>query len=244
MEDSLNTNDLLVTKSILKSKNFVDLTPDKLQTGVEFVSKNKIAEEFLQSSHENYQELLGDENPFKNMFILNIEEPFKNPQSFDKISKELSSINGVYEVTYPNQQLNVLLTKIQSITLIILMISSLMLIFIYFQISNYIRIAIHSNRLLIKTMQLLGSTNAFIQKPYLIKSIQLGFIGSITGFTLTNSLLFILQINFPSLSLNAFNVENQILIGSITVFSCLFFCLVSTFIALNKYFNIQQSNIH
>jgi cell division transport system permease protein len=168
MEDSLNTNDLLATKSILKSKDFVDLTSNKLQTGVEFVSKNKIAEDFLKSSHENFQELLGEENPFKNMFILNIVESFKNPQAFYKISKDLSSIKGVYEVTYPNNQINVLLSKIQSITLIILIISSLMLIFIYFQISNYIRIAIYSNRTLIKTMQLLGSTNAFIQKKAVI----------------------------------------------------------------------------
>jgi cell division transport system permease protein len=244
MEDSLNTDDLLATKSILKSKKFVDLNSNNLQLGVEFVSKNKIAEDFLKSSHENYQELLGDENPFKNMFILNIADSYKNTQSFNKISKDLSKINGVYEVTYPNKQLNFLISKIESFTFIILIISMIMLVFIYFQISNYIRIAIYSNRTLIKTMQLLGSTNAFIQKPYLIKSIQLGLIGSTIGFIITNALFYLLQINFPSLSVDLFNLENQILIWGITASSCLFFCLISTLISLSKYFNIQQSNIH
>jgi cell division transport system permease protein len=243
MEDSLTTDDLLKTKFLLKNKKFIEVNPVN-QMGIEFVSKNKIAEDFLKSSHENYQDLLGEENPFKNMFVLNISEEFKNKTSFEKISQELTKLEGVYEVTYPNSYLNVLITKIESISYVVLVISILLVIFIYIQISNYIRIAIHSNRTLIKTMQLLGSTNSFIQKPYIFQSIQLGLIGSILGYTFTNGLFYLIQFNFPTLIVNLFELNNQLLLLGISTVTCLFFCLTSTIISLNKYLNIQLSNLH
>lgn len=243
MDDSLSTNDLLETKMLLKSKNYIDFT-NKNSSGVEFVSKNKIAEDFLKSSHENYQDLLGDENPFKNLFILDISDDFKNTESFVKISKELSNLSGVFEVTYPTTYLNLLISKIKSVTYITLFISILIILFIYFQISNYIKLAIHANRVLIKTMQLLGSTNGFIQKPYLFKSLQLGLLGSILGYGLANLTFFIIQYNFPSFQIDFFNVENQLVILGVTSFTCLFFCFLSTIISLNKYLSIQQSNLH
>ncbi|MHA8066227.1 cell division protein FtsX [Aquirufa sp. ROCK2-A2] len=243
MEDSLSTTDLLKTKMALKSKNYIDFQSGN-SSGIEFVSKNKIAEDFLKSSHENYQELLGDENPFKNMFILSISEPFKNTKSFQQISKEISSINGVYEVTFPNNYLDMLMEKIKSISYIILVLGLLLIIFIYVQISNYIRIAIHANRVLIKTMQLLGSTNTFIQKPYLFNALKLGILGSVFGYIFTNILFYGIQYYFPSLTMDLFNLKNQLYLIGISSISCLFFCFISTFIALNKYFNIQQSNIH
>ena len=243
MDDSLSTNDLLKTKIFLNSKKYIDFSNDNTH-GIEFVSKNKIAEDFLKSSHENYQDLLGEENPFKNLFILAISEEYKNAKAFLAISKELSSINGVYEVTYPTNYLNLLITKIKSITFITIFTSLLLILFIYFQISNYIKLAIHANRVLIKTMQLLGSTNSFIQRPYLYKSLQLGLLGSILGYGFANFIFFIIYYNFPSIQIDFFKVENQLPILLITGFSCLFFCFVSTVLSLNKYLSIQQSNLH
>ncbi len=243
MEDSLSTNDLLQTKMLLKGKKFIDFREGKA-SGVEFVSKNKIAEDFLKSSHENYQDLLGDENPFKNMFILDITDEFKNAESFLKISKDLSSLNGVYEVTYPTTYLSVFISKIKSITYITIFISFLIILFIYFQISNYIKLAIHANRELIKTMQLLGSTHAFIKKPYIFKSLQLGLLGSILGYGIANFLFFLVNYNFPSVQFDFFNLDNQLIILITTTFTCLLFCLLSTYVSLNKYLNIQQSNLH
>lgn len=243
MEDSLGTNELLQTKMLLKSKKYVDFG-NKENPGVEFVSKNKIAEDFLTSSHENYQDLLGDENPFKNMFILDITEEFKNSDSFLRISKDLSTLNGVYEVTYPTSYLNLLIDKIKSITYIIVIVSFLLILFIYFQISNYIKLAIHANRVLIKTMQLLGSTNSFIQKPYILKSLQLGLLGSIIGYGLSNLLFFLIKNNFPSFQFDFYNIDNQLIIVGVTSLTCLLFCFLSTIISLNKYLSIQQSNLH
>ena len=243
MEDSLGTNELLQTKMLLKSKKYVDFG-NKENPGVEFVSKNKIAEDFLTSSHENYQDLLGDENPFKNMFILDITEEFKNSDSFLRISKDLSKLNGVYEVTYPTSYLNLLIDKIKSITYIIVIVSFLLILFIYFQISNYIKLAIHANRVLIKTMQLLGSTNSFIQKPYILKSLQLGLLGSIIGYGLSNLLFFLIKNNFPSFQFDFYNIDNQLIIVGVTSLTCLLFCFLSTIISLNKYLSIQQSNLH
>jgi cell division transport system permease protein len=81
-------------------------------------------------------------------------------------------------------------------------------LFIYLQLANSIRLHIHGNRVLIKTMQLLGSTNGFIQKPYLINAILVGFLGGFIGFVLADGAFTIFLL--PSLKLNRCFLIKQI----------------------------------
>ena len=163
LSDSLETTDLATTIAYFKSRPYInqkDLKPE-----LEFKSKAQIASDFLKSSQEDYQTLLGEENPFKNCLILGIREEFKNEASFKKIVSEIQTRPNVYEVTYPNTFLGSLLGKIEAVGYVGILLIVLLILFVYIQLANNIRLHIHGNRVLIKSMQLLGSTNGFIQKP-------------------------------------------------------------------------------
>ena len=67
LSDSLQTTDLASTINYFKSRPY--LAQKDLKPELEFKSKSQIATEFLKSSQEDYQTLLGDENPFKNCLI-------------------------------------------------------------------------------------------------------------------------------------------------------------------------------
>jgi cell division transport system permease protein len=41
-----------------------------------------------------------------------------------------------------------------------------------------LRLSIHSNRFIIKTMQMVGATKSFIRKPFVMRSIKLGMLGA------------------------------------------------------------------
>jgi cell division transport system permease protein len=241
LSDSLQTADLASTITYFKSRPYLGVK--ELKPELEFKSKAAIASEFLTSSQEDYKSLLGEENPFKNCLILGIKDEFKNEASFKKIVSEIQARPEVYEVTYPNTFLGSLLGKIQAVGYVGLLLISLLTLFIYLQLANSIRLHIHGNRVLIKTMQLLGSTNGFIQKPYLLNALLVGFLGGFIGFVLADGAFYYFSTSIPEIKSVFFDQSNQVQLVLVCVGFCTLFSLVASFFSLSKYLKIQHTNL-
>lgn len=236
-DDSLQVNQINEKIQLIKKDKSVDAS------NIQFVSKERIAKDFLASSHENYEELLGDVNPFKNLAIVGLTDSSKTINKIAVLASKFKSISGVYDVSYPSQMLMSLTPKIKVITSIISILILILCIWIYVQMSNYIRLQIHGNRLLLKSMQLLGSTDQFITKPYLVNSLILGMIGSLLGYVLINGLLVYITSQIPEIQLLVFNINTQItLFVSIMIF-CVLFSLVSTYFSVQKYLKNSHVNL-
>lgn len=241
LSDSLQTSDLASTISYFKSRPYLgqkDLKPE-----LEFKSKAQIASEFLKSSQEDYQSLLGEENPFKNCLILGIKEEYKNEDSFKKIVSEIQARPDVYEVTYPNTFIGSLLGKIRAVGYVGLTLIVLLVLFVYIQLANNIRLHIHGNRVLIKTMQLLGSTNGFIQKPYLLNALFVGFLGGLIGFLLADVAFYYFSTSIPEIADLFFNVNNQVQLATVCIGFCSLFSLIASYFSISTYLKIQHTNL-
>jgi cell division transport system permease protein len=237
LEDSLQVHQIDSTVAVFKKRS--ELIPESVQ----IVKKEDIAKEFLSTSHEQFDELLGDVNPFKNLIILEFRPEFRNKLRFEKLASELRLLPGIYEVSYPTNYLDLILPKIKVLTSAAFIFIVLLALIVYFQISNYTKLNIHANRTLIKSMQLLGSTNHFIRKPYLLKSVILGLVGALVGYLLTNLFYFYLTNEIPELSTYLFNTSNQVIILLGSVFISILFSVVSTLFTVNKYLKISASNL-
>ncbi|MFD3275774.1 cell division protein FtsX [Aquirufa echingensis] len=238
LDDSLQTNQIDSTIQVLKKRNEINAAK------IQFVDKQIIAKDFLNTTHENFDELLGDINPFKNSIILELKPSFRNKVSFEKLATELRGSTGIYEVTYPENYLDLIIPKIKVISSAAIIFICLIALIVYFQISNYTKLHIHANRTLIKSMQLLGSTNGFIMKPYLLKSVILGLLGAILGYLITNVFYFYINNQIPELTIYLFNVTNQVIILIGTLVIAVIFSLLSTLLTLNKYLKISGSNLY
>lgn len=238
LDDSLQQNQIDSTILVLKSRKEI------ISSSVQLVDKQAIAKDFLNTTHENFDELLGDVNPFKNLIIVQVKPEFRNKISYDQLATSLRNSLGIYEVSYPENYLDLIIPKIKLITSAALIFVLLIALIVYFQISNYIKLNIHANRTLIKSMQLLGSTNGFIMKPYLLKSVILGLLGSLVGYLITNLFYFYVNNQIPELTSYLFNVSNQLFILIGTMIMAILFSLVSTLLTLNKYLKISASNLY
>lgn len=238
LDDSLQQNQIDSTILVLKSRKEI------ISTSVQLIDKQAIAKDFLNTTHENFDELLGDVNPFKNLIIVQVKPEFRNKISYDQLASSLRNSIGIYEVSYPENYLDLIIPKIKLITSAAIIFVLLIALIVYFQISNYIKLNIHANRTLIKSMQLLGSTNGFIMKPYLLKSVILGLLGSLLGYLITNLFYFYVNNQIPELTAYLFNVSNQLIILIGTMIMAIVFSLVSTLLTLNKYLKISASNLY
>jgi cell division transport system permease protein len=110
-------------------------------------------------------------------------------------------------------------------------------------INNTIRLALYSQRFLIKTMQLVGATSRYIRKPFLAKSILQGIVSAILGLGLFMLLVYItdniMEVIEITLSLDLLLV----LFGFILVLGILI-SYVSTWFALNKYLRMKVDDLY
>lgn len=238
LDDTLQTSQ--IDSTILVLKNRKEIIPSSLV----LVDKQSIAKDFLATTHENFDELLGDVNPFKNLLVLQIKPEYRDKVNFQKITTELRNSSGIYDVSYPVNYLELIIPKIKLISSAALIFMALIGLIVYFQISNNTKLHIHANRTIIKSMQLLGSTNGFIMKPYLLKSVILGLFGTLLGYLITNLFYFYINNQIPELTVYLFNVSNQLTILIGTLIIAVLFSFVSTLLTLNKYLKISASNLY
>lgn len=241
LEDSLNVNQ--INALVYKFKRAPYLNRIDGKSDIEFKSKNKTASEFIIKNKENYEDLLGENNPFKNLLIVGISNEFKNEAKLNILAKDISKINGVYEVTFPNRYVSILIEKINQISSFLLFIMFSVSVFVYLQISNFVKINIHSNRILIKSMQLLGSTNNYIRKPYLIDSLIHGLLGGTIGTLISYLLIYYFSNSIPELKELVNESNMQILSFFICTLFCCLFSLIATVFSLNLKLKTSISNL-
>ena len=241
LEDSLNVNQIKALVYKFKRAPYLNKIDGK--SDIEFKSKNKTASEFIIKNKENYEDLLGENNPFKNLLIVGISNEFKNEAKLNILAKDISKINGVYEVTFPNRYVSILIEKINQISSFLLFIMISVSVFVYLQISNFVKINIHSNRILIKSMQLLGSTNNYIRKPYLIDSLIHGLLGGTIGTLISYLLIYYFSNSIPELKELVNESNMQILSFFICTLFCCLFSLIATVFSLNLKLKTSISNL-
>ena len=92
-------------------------------------------------------------------------------------------------------------------------------------------------------MQLVGATSSYIRRPFLLKSILIGFVSGIISLALLFGLFYALNNVFDSIeisySINAFLT----LLGSL-IFIGVFITYISTFFALNKYLRMKLNDLY
>ena len=241
LEDSLNVNQ--INALVYKFKRAPYLNKIDGKSDIEFKSKNKTASEFIIKNKENYEDLLGENNPFKNLLIVGISDEFKNEAKLNILAKDISKINGVYEVTFPNRYVSILIEKINQISSFLLFIMLCVCVFVYLQISNFVKLNIHSNRIIIKSMQLLGSTNNYIRKPYLIDSLIHGLLGGTIGTLISYLLIYYFSNSIPELKELVNESNMQILSFFICTLFCCLFSLIATVFSLNLKLKTSISNL-
>jgi cell division transport system permease protein len=110
-------------------------------------------------------------------------------------------------------------------------------------INSSMRLSIYANRFIIKTMQMVGATKSFIRKPFIMRSIILGIIGSVLAIIALVGVLIYIETNFPNLGI----MEDKPLIG-IVLLGVLILGIVitwlSTFFATQRFLNLRTDDLY
>jgi cell division transport system permease protein len=144
----------------------------------EYVSKDLAKKKYLQDGNSDWGNVL-DKNPLPASVNFKIKSNYASVDSLTKIQNDLSRNMSVSDVHYLKSLVMSLSNNISKISIVLLIIAVLTSILVIFLIDNTIRLAMFSNRFLIKTMQMVGATRWFIAKPMDIRALINGLISGL-----------------------------------------------------------------
>jgi cell division transport system permease protein len=154
---------------------------------MEFVTKEAGKKIYMEDGGEDWGKVL-TENPLPDAIFFRIKQQYVQLDSLRNIKKDLEAQTYVTDVKYPEELVGKLNKNIRKVSIGLLALVIIISLIVIFLIDNTIRLAMFSNRFLIKTMQMVGATRWFIAKPLNIKAI---INGSISGI-IASVLLYIL----------------------------------------------------
>ncbi len=179
LRGDLNPKDSVALVGYISGKPYVK--------SMEFVTKEAGKKKYLDDGGEEWNKVL-DENPLPNGIFFRIKSQYVNSDTLAAIKTDLEQQTYVSDVAYPDALVDNLNTNIRKVSIGLLVLVIIISLVVIFLIDNTIRLAMFSNRFLIKTMQMVGATRWFIAKPLNVKAI---INGALSG-VIASALLYIL----------------------------------------------------
>lgn len=158
-------------------KNYI--TSRRYARNVEYVTKEMAREKFIgDQQNEDWDKVL-DYNPLPASIDFFLDPAWVNKDSLTSIVSDIEQHFIVSEIKYPDAVVNNLNNVVRKIEIFLLALSAILSLIAIILIDNTIKLAMFSNRFLIKTMQMVGATRWFISKPFDKKAIMNGLTSAI-----------------------------------------------------------------
>jgi cell division transport system permease protein len=240
LDKNLPEKQLADLRKNLSARPFVLVNEDSVQ--LRFISNKEAANTFIKNTGEDFTKFLED-NPLRDSYVFSVAEEFQSSAQLEGIAKDLETLPGVFEVSYMTDLVDSINKNLVKVTLVMGGFIVILIITVIMLINNTIRLALFSQRFLIRSMQLVGATRGFIRKPFLVRAFAFGVAAGI----LASAILFGL------LEYTKGNIEGFAMLQNTELLAVLFLCLTvmggmlslfSTLRAVNKYLNMSLDELY
>jgi len=225
---------------VLQFQKELNANPAVKQT--QYVNKELAARNLTQDLGEDFVNFLGY-NPLLSTVDVYLKADYANNKSIDALKANISKNPVVKEVIYQSSLIDMVNQNINTIGLIVLGFAAILLVISIALINNTIRLAIFSQRFIIKSMQLVGATKNFIRKPYILVAMLHGLIASFIAVIILLGLLFYAQKEIPEIVI----LRNYTEFGIVLLFLVgigIFITAISTTFAVNRYLRLKIYDLY
>jgi cell division transport system permease protein len=209
---------------------------------VYYITKKQAAKELVSATGEDFVSFLGY-NPLQNAISLRLKASYVSTQKIDSIVKALNKKTFIDDITYDKPLISLLTKNVNTISFWLLVLSAVFTFISVLLINSSIRLSVYSKRFIIKTMQMVGATKGFIRRPFVWRSIKLGFLGAILANIGLGISVYYLNIYLPVLHI----LDNKVMLGSLAASIFAFSFLItwlSTFFAAQRFLNLRSNDLY
>ncbi|TRX49472.1 ABC transporter permease [Fulvivirga sp. M361] len=240
LNKNVSNNQRIQIQKTLSAKEYIGLKNEELQ--ISFVSKEEAATTFIEDTGEDFTNFLG-ENPLRDAYTIKIHPDHQSEEKLALVKEEIESMSGVFEVVYVESLVKSIHQNVTKIGFVLIGFAVILLIIVVILINNTIKLALFSQRFLIRSMQLVGAKPGFIKRPFLVRS---SIHGALAGIVASMGLFLLLNFANSKIEDLASLQDNKmlfilsltlLLLGAIIGFG-------STYRAINKYLKLSLDQLY
>ena len=225
---------------ILRLKKEIDAESYTLST--DYVSKDDAAEQLSKELGEDFVSFLGH-NPLQASIDLRLNAAYAEPDSVEALVEGLENKSMVSEVVYSPNLIRQIDENVNKIGIILLGFSAILLLIAIALINNTIRLTIYSKRYIIRSMQLVGATGSFIQRPFILSGMLQGIYASFIAILLILGVMYAVRHEIPQF----FEFNDLIMFVKLFGLVALLGIIISglsTIFAVRRYLRMDARNIY
>jgi cell division transport system permease protein len=241
LKKQTSENEKLRLEKSLAAKDYIALD-EAGQPRIEFIHRDSAARQFIEQTGEDILGIL-DNNPLLDAFVININPEYYNSEQMKQIQKDILNMSSVLEVNYQKDLITSINENISRITLLLGFFSLAFVLIVILLINNTIKLAMFSQRFLIRSMQLVGAKSSFIQYPFLTRSILYSLVSGILAGLLLYGFNQLIYEYIPDLEI-LFDLKSLLfLFAGLLVFGIML-GLFSTLNAVRKYMGMSLDELY
>ena len=234
VKDNTNEVEIKRVQKILDTQPYVYTS--------KYITKEQAAKSFKKEMGEDFERILGA-NPLLPSIEIKLNPAYANNDSLAMIEKGLARFDIIHEVYYQKSMIESINENIRRITIIFLIVGAVLVLISFTLIRNMIQLAVYSQRLLIKTMQLVGATPFFICKPFVYGSMWRGFFGALIANLVLLGAIFFVQENVG----NVINIMRQdviLLMVGFVILSGVVLSFFSAWFSVRRYLRRDLNDLY
>lgn len=210
----------------------------------EYVTKDKAIDKWNVENDTTWKKFITN-NPLPESVDFYVKADYMNKDSLAKLSAYLDSnfVGIMSEFQYPKETVGYVSSYTKYIAAGILVFAIILSIIVIISIDNTIRLAMYSNRFLIKTMQMVGATRNFITKPLDVRAIVNGLISAALAIVAVFAFILLVEKFVPWLRLLRDTTNMALIIAGILVLGVTI-SLVSTHRSVIKYLQMKLDDLY
>lgn len=239
LKSNLTETQRLQIENKLLSQSYVDKTGG---TGIQYVSKEEAAKKFIAETGEDFTKFIG-ENPLHAAYLVSIDPAFHTAAQMTKIKTDIQKMNGVFQVYYVETILESVNANVKRIGVFLVGLSSILLITVILLINNTLRLALFSQRFLIRSMQLVGAQRWFIQRPFLLRAAGYGLLAGLITCLMLWQLSNYAQSKITDLALLHNQRQFLTLLGALVIIGIVV-AVTGTFFSMRKYLRMSLDQLY
>jgi len=209
---------------------------------IKYTDKETAKKEWIKTGGEDFTEFI-DNSLLPPSIDFKLKADFLDSARLVAIKADISQYPIVDEVKYPTAVVGQMVSNFRTASIILLVVAILISAFVIVLIDNTIRLAMFSNRFLIKTMQMVGATRWYIARPLDIRAVINGGMSGVIATAIVY-LLMLLAENFIEGFRTLRDTQSLLLLGFILIVLGICITVFSTHRSVLKYLSMKLDELY
>jgi cell division transport system permease protein len=209
---------------------------------IKYTDKETAKKEWIKDGGEDFAEFI-DNSLLPPSIDFKLKADFLDSARLVAIKADISQFPIVDEVKYPTAVVGQMLSNFRTASIILLVVAILISAFVIVLIDNTIRLAMFSNRFLIKTMQMVGATRWYIAKPLNIRAIINGGLSGVIATAIVYLLMLLAENIFDGFR-TLRDTQSLLLLGLILIVLGICITVFSTHRSVLKYLRMKLDELY